>query len=98
MPTESQEESISSMERTKHDLDGASPLISGVRRTTRWKGGNARRSFGVQALWRSRVRLALPMAVSALLHVAVPAVLIARALDGDLPEPSHRIICIFPSG
>jgi hypothetical protein len=28
MPTKSQEESISSMQRTKHGEDGASPLIS----------------------------------------------------------------------
>jgi hypothetical protein len=28
MPTKSQEESISSMQRTKHGQDGASPLIS----------------------------------------------------------------------
>lgn len=38
-----------------------------------------------------------PMAVSAVLHVAVPAALIARALDGDLPQPFvPPIICVFP--
>jgi hypothetical protein len=43
------------------------------------------------------VRLALALAVSTLLHVAVPATLIARALHGDLPEPFvPRIICVFP--
>ncbi len=39
----------------------------------------------------------LPMAVSALLHVLVPAALIARELHGDFPEPYVPIIiCVFP--
>lgn len=42
------------------------------------------------------MRGVLPMAVSALLHVLVPAAL-ARELHGDLPEPYvPMIICVFP--
>jgi hypothetical protein len=44
------------------------------------------------------VRWTLAMAVSAMLHVAVPAALIARALDEELPEPFVRgTICVFPA-